>query len=235
MLRTGIIFGTALTVTCALAVIPATPVHASAPTTKGTGFKLTTQFGVTSVSPSRRYEVTFASADLKKRYAPYLTTAVSQVKSAGVKIAIGGVEQVDRAKCPPPGHIQYTEMYRPLGRGGYSQGVPCPHPANGVAAGGIVAMNSEYFDGTWHISAYKLRNTFVHEMLHALGLDHPNLDLNHNGVVEAYECVATSHGNKPVMCSPNGGYSTANAGKLTGYDTNGIKALLANARQQGLR
>ncbi|HEV7628062.1 MAG TPA: hypothetical protein VGO89_16330 [Streptomyces sp.] len=233
MLRTSIIVGTALTVLCALAV---TPVHAAVPlTTKGTGFKLTTQLGVTSISPARQYTVTFASADLKKRYAPNLTIAVAQLKAAGVKISVGGVETVVAAKCPPKGHIQYTQQYRPLGKGGYSQGMPCSYPPNGVAVGGIVAMDSEYFDGSWYISPYKLHNTFVHEMLHTLGLDHPNLDLNRNGVVETYECVATSYGNKPVMCSPNGGYKTSNAGRLTAYDIAGIRALLTNAKKQGVK
>jgi hypothetical protein len=231
MLRTGIVFGTALTVMCALAV---TPVHAAELVTKGTGFKLTTQLGVTSVSPSRPYTVTFASAELKKRYAPRLTVAVSQLRSAGLKVSIGGVERTDPPKCPPAGHIQYTERYRPMKMGGYSRWITCPDPVSGVAEGGVVIMDSEYYDGSWYISPHKLRNTIVHEMLHTLGLGHPNLDLNRNGVVETYECVATSHGAKPVMCSPNGGYETSRAGRLTAYDIDGIKALLANARTQGV-
>lgn len=53
--------------------------------------------------------------------------------------------------------------------------------------------------------------------------------------VEKFECVATSYGNKPIMCDPNGGYrTTADADKLTGFDLNGRKALLANARAQGV-
>ncbi|MBQ1164563.1 hypothetical protein KBZ21_42030, partial [Streptomyces sp. A73] len=79
-----------------------------------------------------------------------------------------------------------------------------------------------------------LTNTIVHEVLHALGLDHPNTDLDGDGTVEPYECVQTSSGNKPIMCSPNGGYQTSNMGKLVGFDVNGVKALLANARAQGI-
>jgi hypothetical protein len=231
MLRTGIIFGTALTVTCALAV---TPVHAAQLVTAGTGFKLATQLGVTSVSPSRPYTITFASAELKKRYAPRLTAAVSQLRSAGLKVSIGGVETAEPPKCPPEGHIRYTERYRPMKTGGYSRGITCPDPVSGVARGGAVIMDSEYYDGSWHISRHKLRNTIVHEMLHTLGLGHPNLDLNKNGVVETYECAATSHGDKPLMCSPSGGYETSRAGRLTAYDIAGVKALLANAKTQGV-
>lgn len=231
MLRTGLIFGTALTVTCALAV---TPVRADALlTTQGDGFRLTTQFGVSAVDPSRPYRVTFASAELERRYSPYLTDAAAQLRAAGVRITVGGVEHGDAAECPPVGHIRYTEEHRPMGRGGFSRGLPCPHPAGGLAAGGVVAMDREYFDGSWYISPYKLRNTFVHEMLHVLGLDHPNRDLNGNGVVETYECAASEKGVKPVMCSPNGGYRGSGAGKLTPFDLDGVEALLANAARRG--
>ncbi|MGP8297060.1 hypothetical protein ACTPOK_03645 [Streptomyces inhibens] len=217
---------------CALA---ATPTQAATITTKGIGWKLATQLGVTSLSPSRQYTITFATAAMKTRYTPYLTAAVSQINAARVHLKIGGVETVDPNKCGPVGHIQIMEMYRPMGRGGYSQGMPCPNPPRGVGAGGIVAIDSEYWDGTWPMQTYKLRNTIVHEPLHALGLDHPNVDLNKDGKVADYECVAAAYGNTPIMCSPNGGYKTAgNMGKLVGYDIDGLKALLANARAQGI-
>ncbi|MFC4493023.1 hypothetical protein ACFPA8_02595 [Streptomyces ovatisporus] len=231
MLRSSLIFGTAMTVTCALAV---TPVRADALITQGHGFKLTTQFGVSALSTSRPYTVTFASAELKKRYTPYLTGAVAQLRAVGLNMAVGGVESVVHAGCPPTGHIQYTEEHRPMGKGGYSRGAPCPHPADGVAAGGVVSMDSEYFDGSWYISPYKLRNTFVHELLHVLGLDHPNLDLNRNGVVETYECVTTPSGVRPVMCSPNGGRTTSDAGTLSTHDLDGVEALIANGRTLGV-
>ncbi|WP_432144249.1 hypothetical protein [Streptomyces sp. bgisy084] len=91
---------------CALAAVPT---HAATLTTKGTGWKLTTQLGVTSLSPLRQYTITFATAAMKARYTPYLTAAVSQAKAAGLKLAIGGVEPVDPAKCGPVGHIQFTK------------------------------------------------------------------------------------------------------------------------------
>ncbi|OEU88121.1 hypothetical protein DB35_17060 [Streptomyces abyssalis] len=231
MLRTGIAVGTALIVTCAFGV---TPAHAARLTVKGTGFRLATRLGVTSVSPSRQYTVTFASAELKRRYTPHLTAAVAQLRAAGVTMSVGGVERTDPSVCPPTGHIHYTEKYRPAGRGGYSLGRPCPDPAEGVAAGGVVTMDSEYHDGTWHIAPYQVRNTSVHEMLHVLGLDHPNLDLDGDGAAGPYECPAGPGGTRPVMCSPNGGHRTAGAGRLTGFDIEGIEALLANARRQGV-
>ncbi|WP_030992241.1 hypothetical protein [Streptomyces sp. NRRL S-1813] len=224
---------------CAAAALAAcalttTPTHAATLKTAGTGWKLASQLGVTSISPFRQYTITFATTAMKARYTPLLAPAVAQIKAAGVKITIGGVEAVNPAKCGPVGHIQITELYRPMGKAGFSQGMPCPNPAKGVGVGGIVAYDSEYWTG-YRIETYKLRNTLVHEPLHALGLDHPN-SRDAAGQEIPYGCVATSYGNTPVMCSPNGGYKTAtNMGKLTGYDTNGLKALLANARAQGIK
>lgn len=192
----------ALPVAAALAVcaLAAVPTQAATLATKGTGWQLTTQLGVTSLSPGRQYTITFATSAMKTRYTPYLTAAVAQAKAAGLKLAIGGVEPVNPAKCGPVGHIQFTELYRPLGRPGFSQGMPCPNPPKGVGTGGIVAIDSEYWDGTWPMPAYKLRNTLVHEPLHALGLDHPNLDLNKDGKTADYECAATPPG-RPRSCA----------------------------------
>ncbi|MCZ1011805.1 hypothetical protein [Streptomyces lydicus] len=111
--------------------------------------------------------------------------------------------------------------------------MPCPNPPKGVGVGGIVAIGSEYWTG-FPIPAYILRNTLVHEPLHAHGLDHPNT-ADKGGKLIDYKCVAT-RGNTPIMCSPNGGYKTAaGMGHLTGYDLDGLKALLANARAHGIK
>jgi len=220
---------------CALTI---TPTHAATLTTAGTGWKLTTQLGVTSASPSQTYTVTYQSDTVRRWYAPQIQRAVDQINSTtGLHLAIGGVEAMDPNKCGPDWHIQVLELKDPMGpdHPGWSQGMPCPNPAMGMSRGGIVAMNSSYRDGSWNITPEALQDTAVHEVLHGLGLDHPNTDIDKDGVVEPYECVATSYGNKPIMCSPNGGYSTwNNVGRLTGYDINGINALIANAQAQGL-
>lgn len=219
----------------AASVLAITPASAASVVTKGTGWKHLSQVGVYAASPSKTYWITFETAAMKARYAPYYTKALPQINAAGLHIKVGGVEPVDINKCGPAYHVQVTERYRPLGTPGWSKGVPCPYQPKGLGIGGIVQYDSEYWDGTWPIPEYKLRNTIVHEVLHALGLDHPNYDIDKDGVVEPYECVATSYGNKPIMCSPSGGYkTTTNMGRLTGYDINGIKALIANARAQGL-
>lgn len=217
----------------AACALTATPTHAATITTKGTGWQLATRVGVTSASPSKVYTITFATETLRKRYTPLLTAAVAQVNTAGLHLKIGGVEAVDPAKCGPAYHVQITELYRPMGKAGYSQGMPCPNPPRGAGIGGMVAFDSEYWTG-YPIEQYKLRNIITHEPLHALGLDHPNR-VDATGVEIPYSCVATSYGNTPVMCSPNGGYkTTTNMGKLTGFDTAGIKALIANAKAQGI-
>ncbi|MBQ1164770.1 hypothetical protein KBZ21_43095, partial [Streptomyces sp. A73] len=77
-------------------------------------------------------------------------------------------------------HIQVTERYRPLGTPGWSKGVPCPWQPDGLGRGGLGIYNSEYWTG-WPISKAHLTNTIVHEVLHALGLDHPNTDLDGDG------------------------------------------------------
>lgn len=233
MLKRSCVLAAALV---AVAACATTPASAASLVTKGTGWKLTSDYGVYAASPSKTYTITFKTEAMRKRYSPYLTAAVSQVNAAGLHLKVGGVEAVDINKCGPAYHVQITESYRPTGTAGWSKGIPCPYQPKGLGIGGIVQIDSEYWDGTWPITDTVLRNTVPHEMLHALGLDHPNYDIDKDGTVERYECVATSYGNKPLMCSPNGGYSTAaNKGKLLAYDINGIKQLLANAKAQGIK
>ncbi|MEU5402861.1 hypothetical protein ABZ348_26595 [Streptomyces sp. NPDC005963] len=196
---------------------------------EGTGWKLLPQHRVTSIEPGTVFTVTFTSTALKTKYTPYLTRSITQLKAEGVNISIGGVTNVDPAVCPPTkGTIQFAEVYRPLnGQPGMSRALPC-WTGDDAAWGGHVQINSEYWTG-WNLPTYMLNNVFPHEMLHVIGLDHPNKDLNGDGTVAPGECVATSDGNKPVMCSPNGGYTTTtNQGKLVGFDAAGVRQLLAN-------
>ncbi|WP_181765519.1 hypothetical protein [Streptomyces albidus (ex Kaewkla and Franco 2022)] len=223
--------------TAVLSVLAVSSAGAAGVTTSGTGWKIATKDHITALSPSQVQTVTFESDAIRKWYTPYLTRAVTQLRAAGVKISIGGVESVAAGKCPPRGHIWFREGYRPLaGRPGFSQAATCYDTRTTAQYSAIVTMNSEYRDGSWYLSQDNKHNIPSHELLHGLGLDHPNYDKDKDGTVENYECVATSYGNRPLACSPNGGYKTAaNMGKLVGYDLNGIKALLANARAQGIK
>ncbi|MGA4875803.1 hypothetical protein [Streptomyces lydicamycinicus] len=232
------IFATSAAAALTACALTATPTQAATIVTAGTGWKLASQLGVTSASPSQTYTVTYQSDAIRKFYAPQIQRAVDQINSTtDLNIAIGGVEAMDPSTCGPDFHIQVMEQKDPIaGQPGWSQGMPCPNPVKGMSRGGQVAMNSTYRDGSWPIKQETLQNTAVHEVLHAVGLDHPNCDVDKDGTVESYECVATSYGNRPVMCSPNGGYSTwNNVGKLVGYDINGLNALVANARAQGIQ
>jgi hypothetical protein len=67
-----------------------------------------------------------------------------------------------------------------------------------------------------------------HEIGHMVGLDHPNRDLNHDGAAD-FECPLTPKRYRPLMCSPNGGYTSADGGgKFTSIETPGLKQLAVN-------
>ena len=225
----------ALAAATAIVAISASPAMADSPTYVGEGWKIANNYGVYAVSPTQQFTITFATQAMKDRYTPYVTTMVSQLNQAGVHVSIGGVETPNYAGCPPKGHVQWNEWYRPTGNPGESQGMPCYNTADHSLWGGYVLIDTEWWDGSWYLTPYKKKNLLVHEPMHAFGLDHPNLDLDGDGVVEKFECVKDPIGTTPVMCSPNGGYQTYDtSGKLTQYDLNGVAALLNNASILGI-
>ncbi|MFJ8677263.1 hypothetical protein [Streptomyces sp. NPDC093589] len=206
----------------------------SGPVFSGTGWRAATISAVYAIDPNQQFTITFPSQALKDRYTPYLTAALAQLNTAGVKVAIGGIEAINYAVVPPQGHIQFNEVYRPMGTPGYSQGLPCWNTATNRVWGGFVLIDSEYWDGSWTISETKKKNVIPHELCHALGLDHCNSDMNNDGVIATFETVKDSAGVSPLMTSPNGGYQDSRAGTLTPYDLNGIKALVANHTAVGM-
>ncbi|MCR8576426.1 hypothetical protein [Streptomyces sp. Isolate_219] len=221
----------------ALTVSPASA--AETPTYSGTGWKITNQYGVYGMSPTQAFTVTFASQEIKDRWAPMLTTAVSQLNALGVKITVGGVESyTSDSLCPTRGHVYFSEKFQPLGKPGFSQGLPCYNTVDHSAWGGWVFMDSEYGDGSWSLTYNAWRNLPTHEMMHTLGLDHPNDDKygDGDGVTENFECPYGTEGAKPVMCSPNGGFKTTPyAGRLSDQDRAGVTALLNNGRILGIK
>lgn len=218
--------------TVALATMPA---QAATITTSGTGWKINTAESVKALVPSQTNTITFSSTAVKNWWAPYLGRAITQLRAEGVKISVGGVKSMSTSVCPPRGTIYFTEAYRPTGKAGVSMAGSCVD-SRGAQYSGIIWMTSEHRSGARPLPTYLRYNLPSHELLHALGLAHPNYDKDRDGTVEKFECVSTSYGNKPLMCSPNGGYSTTtNRGKLVGYDINGVRALLKNAAVLGIK
>lgn len=202
-------------------------------TTIGTGYKLQVDDHITSIRPSRQFTITFESATTKNLTAKYYARMLPQLNTAGVKIAVGGVETVAAGKCPPQGHIYITRVKSPLGVAGKSRALPC-HGTGDTAWGGIVQMESRYYDGSYTLPTWRMWNVHDHEVMHLLGEEHPNYDKDRDGVVEPYECATNSYGFRPIMCTPNGGSNTSTGmGKLTGMDLAGVTALLKNAKLQG--
>ena len=132
--------------------------------------------------------------------------------------------------------------YRPSpgAKPGTSQTWPCYASADNSTWGSWIWMDSEYWDpAVWTIERWRLANVESHEMGHAVGLDHPNVDGSDAGTTaDPYGCVTNRSKDTPVMCSPNGGYAAGsggsltrakkNAGRYTRWDISGLQALKAN-------
>lgn len=122
-----------------------------------------------------------------------------------------------------------TEQYNALG-----WGINCVASGNGSVWGGWAYFNSAWWDepnllyqnDTSNTSA--LKNVVTHEVGHIMGLSHPN-ETDENGDIWG-DCV--SEGVQPIMCvlsngAPGGYLSSANAGKLTSYDIDGLQYLVS--------
>ncbi|MFJ6608189.1 zinc metalloprotease [Streptomyces lydicus] len=204
------------------------------PIFSGTGWRITAQFRTYCLSPTQQYLITFPTQEQQDRYTPSLTPAVNQLTALGLNLAFGGIETFDYSVIPPRGHIQYGDVYRPLGTAGTSQGLPCYNKADNSVWGGYARIDSEYWDGSWYLDEVTKKNLLIHELGHTLGLDHPNSDMNNDGKIDRFEVVKDPSGVSPTMTSPNGGYKDSRAGTFTTYDLNGFKQLLANAAILGV-
>jgi hypothetical protein len=212
------------------------------PVYSGNGWKAETSQGIYSLSPEP-YTIVFADETARDALTPYLTGPAAQVTTdVGVPITVTTlIDTTATTDCPSMHRIIVHYTYRPSGTTGFSRALPCYNTLDGSAWGGHILMDSEYWTtSSWFSTdttkneSYR-KNAATHELGHILGLDHPNYDKDKDGTVEPYECVTTSTGTRPLMCSPNGGYyNSIDAGKFTPpFDLPGLRQLLANyyARQ----
>ncbi|MFF1444166.1 hypothetical protein [Streptomyces sp. NPDC058295] len=230
----------ALVAVLALLAASTTPAHAATttPVYAGTGWKAeTADYSIYSLAPGP-YTIVFADSTARTKLAPYFTKPASQVTSSvGVPITVTTtIDTTPAVSCPAKGRIVVHYQYRPTGTAGLSQALPCHNTADGSAWGGHILMDSDYWTSTnWFAATTSLneayrRNAVTHEFGHILGLDHPNIDLDKDGRVEAFECPKNSSGWTPVLCSPNGGNRTAtySGSFVTVFDLAGLKQLAAN-------
>lgn len=207
----------------------------------GTGWKIATKNGIHSISP-KPYVITFTDSTSRTRLTPYATAVATQLTEVtGTQVTVTTTLEAPPAAgaCPPEHHLVLGVKYRPIGDAGLSAAYSCYTDRPGAeddhaAWGGWAAIDSEYWYANWFstnttVNTAQIKNAVTHEIGHLVGLDHPNRDLDGDGKIEGYECVRTTYGYLPVMCSPHGGYTTAGGGGLyTSRDTPGLKQLAAN-------
>lgn len=239
-MNAGIVRAARASVLAAVAVTTAFTATAEAATpgqvTSGSGWKLISPDSVTSLSPGT-YTVQFDSTAARTKLTPYLKLSAANTTklTPGVKFVVSTTLQKRvTTGCQKARTIVASLEYRPLGKKGYSQGGACYSLADHSLWSGYVRIDTEWFYPKWFstnasTNTYRIRNSTTHEFGHAIGLGHPNKDLNHDGKVADYECPLNKDKSRPLMCSPNGGMVTSTgAGNYTPLDIPGLKALVAN-------
>lgn len=234
------------------------PAYAAGDIYKGTGWRILAGRGIQSLSPDPYVikivkpsagATKLTAAQTKKAEAKLRAqlkdTAAQLTSITGTKFTLAAGYHKEQTACSSvPRHtITVGLKYRPFMPGnkpGYSQAHPCSASSNKSAWGGWVWVDSEYWKpGDWSIHPTLISNLVSHEVGHAIGLDHPNVDgSDADHTADPYECVTNSYKDTPVMCSPNGGHARGRggtdaradkyAGKYTKWDINGLKALKAN-------
>lgn len=185
------------------------------------------------------YTIQFASADARTKLGPAAKQAAAQLTSVtGIKFTVSTILKASPEGCAAqPRHVlTLGTKYRPFdGKVGMSRAWHCYNTGDHSVWGGWSWIDTEYwskpnwFSSNKTTNAAKLKNAINHEIGHMVGLDHPNKDLNHDGKTADFECPLTPKKYRPLMCSPNGGYtSAADGGKFTSIETPGLKQLAVN-------
>lgn len=239
--RRILVLAVALLATCAALIAAPAPAHGAAtvttPVYSGKGWKAWTSQGIYSISPDP-YVIVFANATARTKLAKYFTGPAAQITTVtGVPVTVSTtLDTTPAGSCPPRHRIVVHYVYRPSGVKGMSQARGCHQVSDGSAYGGHILMDNEYWTvANWFSTNPTVNETYkkdanAHELGHIMGLDHPNTDLNKDGVIASGECVKNTAGVKPLLCSKNRGYTTAGvAGKYTtAFDVAGLRQMAAN-------
>jgi len=230
----------ALAVAAAIAVTTALTATAEAASpgqvVSGTGWDLIDPDMTTSLAPGT-YTVEFDSTAARTKLTPYLklSAASTQASTAGVTFTVSTtIQKRVTTGCQKARTIVVSLEYQPIAKKGYSWGGNCYRTTDHSLFSGAIRIDTEWFYANWFsatasTNTYRIRNSVTHEFGHAIGLGHPNRDLNHDGMIKSYECPLNTDGSRPLMCSPNGGRVTSTgSGKYTPLDVPGLKALVSN-------
>lgn len=228
--RAAVLAAVAVTTALAATAEAATPGQVTA----GTGWKLDAA-GTTSIAPGT-YTIEFDSTTARTKLTAYLKLAAAnlQAQTPGIKFVVTTtIQKRATTGCQKYRTIVASLEYRPSGKAGYSFGGNCFNTGDKSLWSGYMRYNTEllvpgYFSKTASTNTYRIRNNIAHELGHAVGMHHPNKDLDHDGKIENYECALNTDKVRPLLCSPNGGWVNSKAGSYTPLDVKGIKALVAN-------
>jgi hypothetical protein len=230
--RASVLAAVAVTTALTATAEAATPGQAVA----GPGWNLISPEQTTSLAPGT-YTIQFDSTAARTKLTSYLKLAAAntQKQTAGVKFVVSTtIQKRVTTGCQKAGTLVASLEYRPIGKKGFSWGGNCYRLTDHSLFSGAMRFDTEWWYPKWFstnatTNEYKIRNYTTHEFGHAIGLGHPNRDLNHDGVIRDYECPLNKDKTRPLMCSPNGGVVTSTgAGNYTPLDIPGLRALVAN-------
>jgi hypothetical protein len=203
--------------------------------TKGTGWTLGNPYQVTSIAPVT-YTITFDSVAARTRLTPYMKQAAYETQrfTPGVRFVVSTtVRPMNKNGCQTSRTISVSLEYRPVGLKGVGWGGNCYVLADHSLHSGLLRIDTEWWYTNWFsantvTNGQRIKNAVLHEFGHAIGLGHPNTDLDRDGVVESHECVKNTNGWRPVLCAPYGGNFNSDAGKWTVLERSGLYALVRN-------
>ncbi|MFB7312922.1 hypothetical protein [Streptomyces sp. NPDC056192] len=230
--RASVLAAVAVTTALAATAEAATPGQAVA----GPGWNLIDAAQTTSLAPGT-YSIQFDSTAARTKLTPYLKLAAANTQklTPGVKFTVSTtIQKRVTTGCQKFRTIVVSLEYQPLGKKGFSKANNCYNTLDHGLWSGYIRVDTwwftpKFFSTTASTNTYRIRNGITHEFGHAIGLGHPNKDLNHDGKVADKECPLNKDKTRPLMCSPNGGAVTSKgAGNYTPLDIPGLKALVAN-------